>query len=160
MAALGLLEWSWRGRGSPALSPHPCPQVDAQLLTVQKLEEKERALQGSLGGVEKELTLRSQALELNKRKVRPDLCEGTATWDAGSQPHFVTLPRELEADDLGRSLALLHLTAQLRSQTLTVFQTVCWRTLHAWSHFSLKIILQQFLLLPFISEKIEAQGGS
>lgn len=46
-------------------------QVDAQLLTVQKLEEKERALQGSLGGVEKELTLRSQALELNKRKVRP-----------------------------------------------------------------------------------------
>lgn len=46
------------------------PQVDAQLLTVQKLEEKERALQGSLGGVEKELTLRSQALELNKRKVR------------------------------------------------------------------------------------------
>ena len=45
--------------------------MDAQLLTVQKLEEKERALQGSLGGVEKELTLRSQALELNKRKVRP-----------------------------------------------------------------------------------------
>uniref|UniRef100_A0A8C5UPV2 E3 ubiquitin protein ligase n=1 Tax=Microcebus murinus TaxID=30608 RepID=A0A8C5UPV2_MICMU len=44
-------------------------QVDAQLLTVQKLEEKERALQGSLGGVEKELTLRSQALELNKRKA-------------------------------------------------------------------------------------------
>lgn len=44
--------------------------MDAQLLTVQKLEEKERALQGSLGGVEKELTLRSQALELNKRKVR------------------------------------------------------------------------------------------
>lgn len=44
-------------------------QVDAQLLTVQKLEEKERALQGSLGSVEKELTLRSQALELNKRKA-------------------------------------------------------------------------------------------
>lgn len=44
-------------------------QVDAQLLTVQKLEEKERALQGNLGGVEKELTLRSQALELNKRKA-------------------------------------------------------------------------------------------
>ncbi|XP_028913503.1 E3 ubiquitin-protein ligase BRE1B isoform X1 [Ornithorhynchus anatinus] len=44
-------------------------QVDAQLLVVQKLEEKERVLQGSLGGVEKELTLRSQALELNKRKA-------------------------------------------------------------------------------------------
>lgn len=51
-------------------------QVDAQLLTVQKLEEKERALQGNLGGVEKELTLRSQALELNKRKVRLDLIPG------------------------------------------------------------------------------------
>lgn len=65
-----MLGWDWRGRGSLALRPHSCPQVDAQLLTVQKLEEKERALQGSLGGVEKELTLRSQALELNKRKVR------------------------------------------------------------------------------------------
>ncbi|KAM7086824.1 E3 ubiquitin-protein ligase BRE1B-like [Molossus nigricans] len=44
-------------------------QVDAQLLTVQKLEEQEEALQGSLGGVEKELMLCSQALELNKRKA-------------------------------------------------------------------------------------------
>ncbi|XP_034624073.1 E3 ubiquitin-protein ligase BRE1B [Trachemys scripta elegans] len=44
-------------------------QVDAQLLVVQKLEEKERVLQGNLGTVEKELTLRSQALELNKRKA-------------------------------------------------------------------------------------------
>ncbi|XP_062994419.1 LOW QUALITY PROTEIN: E3 ubiquitin-protein ligase BRE1B [Elgaria multicarinata webbii] len=44
-------------------------QVDTQLLVVQKLEEKERVLQGNLGTVEKELTLRSQALELNKRKA-------------------------------------------------------------------------------------------
>lgn len=44
--------------------------MDTQLLVVQKLEEKERVLQGNLGTVEKELTLRSQALELNKRKVR------------------------------------------------------------------------------------------
>uniref|UniRef100_A0A8B9MPF9 E3 ubiquitin protein ligase n=1 Tax=Accipiter nisus TaxID=211598 RepID=A0A8B9MPF9_9AVES len=44
-------------------------QVDAQLLVVQKLEEKERGLQSSLAAVEKELALRSQALELNKRKV-------------------------------------------------------------------------------------------
>uniref|UniRef100_A0A8C3PNN7 E3 ubiquitin protein ligase n=1 Tax=Calidris pygmaea TaxID=425635 RepID=A0A8C3PNN7_9CHAR len=44
-------------------------QVDAQLLVVQKLEEKERGLQSSLGAVEKELALRTQALELNKRKV-------------------------------------------------------------------------------------------
>ncbi|KAF1627320.1 UNVERIFIED_CONTAM: E3 ubiquitin-protein ligase BRE1B, partial [Eudyptes pachyrhynchus] len=46
-----------------------CPQVDAQLLVVQKLEEKERGLQSSLAAVEKELALRSQALELNKRKA-------------------------------------------------------------------------------------------
>lgn len=40
---------------------------------VQKLEEKERVLQGNLATVEKELTLRSQALEFNKRKVRDSL---------------------------------------------------------------------------------------
>ncbi|XP_074787074.1 E3 ubiquitin-protein ligase BRE1B [Athene noctua] len=44
-------------------------QVDAQLLVVQKLEEKERGLQSGLAAVEKELALRSQALELNKRKA-------------------------------------------------------------------------------------------
>uniref|UniRef100_A0A8C2SXG7 E3 ubiquitin protein ligase n=2 Tax=Coturnix japonica TaxID=93934 RepID=A0A8C2SXG7_COTJA len=44
-------------------------QVDAQLLVVQKLEEKERVLQGSLAAVEKELAIRTQALELNKRKA-------------------------------------------------------------------------------------------
>ncbi|XP_075345502.1 LOW QUALITY PROTEIN: E3 ubiquitin-protein ligase BRE1B-like [Mycteria americana] len=44
-------------------------QVDAQLLVVQKLEEKERGLQSSLAAVEKELALRTQALELNKRKA-------------------------------------------------------------------------------------------
>lgn len=60
----------WHRKGGVPSTEAPHPQVDAQLLTVQKLEEKERALQGSLGGVEKELTLRSQALELNKRKVR------------------------------------------------------------------------------------------
>uniref|UniRef100_H3AQ84 E3 ubiquitin protein ligase n=1 Tax=Latimeria chalumnae TaxID=7897 RepID=H3AQ84_LATCH len=44
-------------------------QVDAQLLVVQKLEEKERILQSNLGTIEKELTLRTQTLELNKRKA-------------------------------------------------------------------------------------------
>ncbi|XP_061216041.1 E3 ubiquitin-protein ligase BRE1B [Neopsephotus bourkii] len=44
-------------------------QVDAQLLLVQKLEEKERALQSSLGSVERELALRCQGLELHKRKA-------------------------------------------------------------------------------------------
>uniref|UniRef100_A0A8B9RIG2 E3 ubiquitin protein ligase n=1 Tax=Astyanax mexicanus TaxID=7994 RepID=A0A8B9RIG2_ASTMX len=44
-------------------------QVDAQLLVVQKLEEKEGILQSSLAALEKELALRTQALELNKRKA-------------------------------------------------------------------------------------------
>lgn len=60
-----------RGTQAPGLLPPPsCPmQVDAQLQVVQKLEEKERVLQGALGTVEKELALRSQGLELHKRKV-------------------------------------------------------------------------------------------
>ncbi|XP_075441256.1 E3 ubiquitin-protein ligase BRE1B-like [Ascaphus truei] len=44
-------------------------QVDAQLLQVQKLEERERLLHASLASIEKELTLRTQALELHKRKA-------------------------------------------------------------------------------------------
>uniref|UniRef100_A0A671PUN7 E3 ubiquitin protein ligase n=1 Tax=Sinocyclocheilus anshuiensis TaxID=1608454 RepID=A0A671PUN7_9TELE len=44
-------------------------QVDAQLLVVQKLEEKEGVLQSTLVTLEKELALRTQALELNKRKA-------------------------------------------------------------------------------------------
>lgn len=44
--------------------------MDAQLLVVQKLEEKEGVLQSALATLEKELAVRTQALELNKRKVR------------------------------------------------------------------------------------------
>ncbi|KAM4689882.1 LOW QUALITY PROTEIN: E3 ubiquitin-protein ligase BRE1B-like, partial [Rhinophrynus dorsalis] len=44
-------------------------QVDAQLLQVQKLEERERLLHTSLASIEKELTLRTQALEVHKRKA-------------------------------------------------------------------------------------------
>ncbi|XP_063791560.1 E3 ubiquitin-protein ligase BRE1B isoform X2 [Pseudophryne corroboree] len=44
-------------------------QVDAQLLQVQKLEERERLLHTSLAAIEKELTLRTQALEIQKRKA-------------------------------------------------------------------------------------------
>lgn len=44
-------------------------QVDAQLLQVQKLEERERVLHGSLASIEKELTLRIQSLEIQKRKA-------------------------------------------------------------------------------------------
>ncbi|XP_036163978.1 E3 ubiquitin-protein ligase BRE1B isoform X4 [Myotis myotis] len=79
-------------------------QVDAQLLTVQKLEEKERALQGSLGGVEKELTLRSQALELNKRKAQ----------ESGAL--LVSLPQAVEAAQLAEDLKvqLEHVQTRLR----------------------------------------------
>ncbi|XP_041846959.1 E3 ubiquitin-protein ligase BRE1A isoform X2 [Melanotaenia boesemani] len=43
-------------------------QVDAQLQVVRKLEEKERLLQGTISAAERELTLRTQALDMNKRK--------------------------------------------------------------------------------------------
>lgn len=47
--------------------------MDAQLLVVQKLEEKEGVLQSTLAALEKELSVRTQALELNKRKVRREM---------------------------------------------------------------------------------------
>ncbi|XP_051935919.1 E3 ubiquitin-protein ligase BRE1A [Hippocampus zosterae] len=45
-------------------------QVDAQLQVVRKLEEKERLLQGTISTAERELTLRTQALDMNKRKAQ------------------------------------------------------------------------------------------
>lgn len=36
---------------------------------MRKLEEKERLLQGTIGTAERELALRTQALDMNKRKV-------------------------------------------------------------------------------------------
>nr|NVI70113.1 Bre1 [Cucujiformia] len=44
-------------------------QVDAANIVVRKLEEKERILQNTLATVEKELTLRQQAMEMHKRKA-------------------------------------------------------------------------------------------
>ncbi|XP_068031357.1 E3 ubiquitin-protein ligase BRE1A-like [Anomalospiza imberbis] len=44
-------------------------RVDAQLQVVRKLEEKEHSLQSSIGTGEKELGLRTQALEMSKRKA-------------------------------------------------------------------------------------------
>ncbi|KAM8924199.1 E3 ubiquitin-protein ligase BRE1A isoform 2-T2 [Pelodytes ibericus] len=44
-------------------------QVDAQLQVLRKLEEKEHLLQSSISTGEKELTLRTQALDLSKRKA-------------------------------------------------------------------------------------------
>lgn len=50
-------------------SVSPLYKVDAQLQVVRKLEEKEHLLQSSIGTGEKELGLRTQALEMNKRKA-------------------------------------------------------------------------------------------
>ncbi|XP_043832730.1 LOW QUALITY PROTEIN: E3 ubiquitin-protein ligase BRE1A [Dromiciops gliroides] len=44
-------------------------QVDAQLQASKELEEKEHLLQSNIGTGEKELGLRTQALEMNKRKA-------------------------------------------------------------------------------------------
>ncbi|XP_071945809.1 E3 ubiquitin-protein ligase BRE1A-like isoform X2 [Antedon mediterranea] len=44
-------------------------QVDAQNQVVRKLEEKERILQTTLGSIEKELTLRQNASEMNRKKA-------------------------------------------------------------------------------------------
>ncbi|KAM4703895.1 E3 ubiquitin-protein ligase BRE1A [Rhinophrynus dorsalis] len=44
-------------------------QVDAQLQVLRKLEEKEHLLQSSINTGEKELALRTQALDLSKRKA-------------------------------------------------------------------------------------------
>ncbi|XP_078741384.1 E3 ubiquitin-protein ligase BRE1B-like isoform X2 [Lampetra fluviatilis] len=44
-------------------------QVDAQMQVVRRLEDKERVLQATIAAVEKELALRSQALEMHKRKA-------------------------------------------------------------------------------------------
>ncbi|NXE68510.1 BRE1A ligase, partial [Calcarius ornatus] len=44
-------------------------KVDAQLQVVCKREEKEHLLQSSIGTEEKELGLRTQALEMNKHKA-------------------------------------------------------------------------------------------
>ncbi|XP_013378606.1 E3 ubiquitin-protein ligase BRE1A-like isoform X2 [Lingula anatina] len=44
-------------------------QVETQNLVVRRLEEKERILQNNLATVEKELSLRQQALEMHKRKA-------------------------------------------------------------------------------------------
>ncbi|KAI1289781.1 E3 ubiquitin-protein ligase Bre1 [Halotydeus destructor] len=44
-------------------------QVEAQNQVVRKLEEKERLLQNNLSTIEKELSLKQQAMELHKRKA-------------------------------------------------------------------------------------------
>lgn len=55
--------------------------MDAQLQVVRKLEEKERLLQGTISTAERELGLRTQALDMNKRKVNPGLFRAGFKWD-------------------------------------------------------------------------------
>lgn len=99
--------------------------MDAQLLTVQKLEEKERALQGSLGGVEKELTLRSQALELNKRKVRAGPV-GKATEATGSHSSPLILLGEPGAEPQVKAQSCCFSRAGSRvSDLCSVHWTLC-----------------------------------
>ena len=44
-------------------------QVEAQNQVVRKLEEKERLLQNNLAALDKELSMRQQAMEMHKRKA-------------------------------------------------------------------------------------------
>ena len=44
-------------------------QVEAQNQVVRKLEEKERLLQTNLAALDKELSMRQQAMEMHKRKA-------------------------------------------------------------------------------------------
>lgn len=86
-------------------SPHLfwfCPflyffwQVDAQLQVVRKLEEKERLLQGTINTAERELALRTQALDMNKRKVarcRHLIITSYVTQNRNSFLHFAQCPK-------------------------------------------------------------------
>lgn len=67
------IDGSYCVRATEVLTVTVTLQVDAQLLVVQKLEEKEGVLQNTLAALEKELAVRTQALELNKRKVRREM---------------------------------------------------------------------------------------
>lgn len=73
---------SWQGTEVLTVTFAAVLQVDAQLLVVQKLEEKEGVLQSTLAALEKELSVRTQALELNKRKVGREMPFITCTVDS------------------------------------------------------------------------------
>lgn len=65
---------------------------------VRKLEEKERLLQGTINTAERELALRTQALDMNKRKVarcpRP-IFTSYVTQNRNSFLHFAQFPKDL-----------------------------------------------------------------
>ncbi|XP_068111710.1 E3 ubiquitin-protein ligase BRE1A isoform X2 [Hyperolius riggenbachi] len=79
-------------------------QVDAQLQVLRKLEEKEHLLQSSISTGEKELTLRTQALDLSKRKAMESSqqAEELRTQLEQSQKKLQELRQEIIENSAGR----------------------------------------------------------
>ncbi|XP_059372376.1 E3 ubiquitin-protein ligase BRE1A isoform X2 [Carassius carassius] len=79
-------------------------QVDAQLQVVRKLEEKERLLQGTINAAERELGLRTQALEMNKRKAQESvlLSEEVRTQLEGVQQRLSSVREEVIENSISR----------------------------------------------------------
>lgn len=79
-------------------------QVDAQLQVVRKLEEKERLLQGTISAAERELGLRTQALEMNKRKAQESvlLSEELRTQLEGVQQRLRAVREEVIENSISR----------------------------------------------------------
>lgn len=79
-------------------------QVDAQLQVVRKLEEKERLLQGTISAAERELGLRTQALEMNKRKAQESvlLSEEVRTQLEGVQQRLKSVREEVIENSISR----------------------------------------------------------
>lgn len=79
-------------------------QVDAQLQVVRKLEEKERLLQGTISAAERELGLRTQALEMNKRKAQDSvlLSEEVRTQLEGVQQRLRSVREEVIENSISR----------------------------------------------------------
>ncbi|KAL1261479.1 hypothetical protein QQF64_006744 [Cirrhinus molitorella] len=79
-------------------------QVDAQLQVVRKLEEKERLLQGTISAAERELGLRTQALEMNKRKAQESvlLSEEVRTQLEGVQQRLSAVREEVVENSISR----------------------------------------------------------
>uniref|UniRef100_A0A671ND89 E3 ubiquitin protein ligase n=1 Tax=Sinocyclocheilus anshuiensis TaxID=1608454 RepID=A0A671ND89_9TELE len=79
-------------------------QVDAQLQVVRKLEEKERLLQGTISAAERELGLRTQALEMNKRKAQESvlLSEEVRSQLEGVQQRLSAVREEVIENSISR----------------------------------------------------------
>ncbi|MBZ3870546.1 E3 ubiquitin-protein ligase BRE1A [Sciurus carolinensis] len=95
-------------------------QVDAKLQVVRKLEEKEHLFQSNIGTGEKELSLRIQALEMNKRKTmeatqfadkklhdfRDEIEENSVTKEKDMFNFKLNISRSLDISRLQRNLEM------------------------------------------------------